>query len=198
MRCVFKNTELICCALGKFRMFKSMMERMEEIIVKKLTLFLMIIMLFVGISMPVSAKEVTDGEANFNLHVDYWNTAEQVYVINGIEFKVLASNNSIMPRGKFKAEKFVELRDLYNDAKLGTVYIWADCVNDGVYVSASSYGSNIINKPTSSDLRVTSTTISNNGTELLSVESSVAYTGSQGVDAFGSVWLYVKGNGTYF
>lgn len=154
-------------------------------------------LLFVCISVPVYAQEGAENETDFNLYIDYWNTKEQIYVINGIEFKVLASN-PIMMRGKFLADKTVEMRDLYNDAKLGSVYVYALCVNDGTYVSASSYGSSITNKPSTSDLRVTGTTIYNNGTEELSVKSSIAYTGSQGGNSTGNVWLYVRGDGTYF
>lgn len=168
---------------------------------KKFISLLLTALLFVGFSMTTFAQEVDEGEADFNLYIDYWNTAEQVYVINGIEFKVLASepaSEPVITRARFTAYKTVEMRDLYNDAKLGSVYVWADCINDGTYVSASSYGSSIMNKPTSSDLRVTSTTISDNGTTQLSVQSNVAYTGSQGKSASGSIWLYVKGNGTYF
>ncbi|GAB6085302.1 hypothetical protein [Alkaliphilus crotonatoxidans] len=164
---------------------------------KKLFSFLLAALLFVGFPATTFGQVTNVGEADFNLYIDYWNTAEQVYVINGIEFKVLASE-PITPKARFTASKTVEMRDLYNDAKLGSVYVWASCVNDGTYVSASSYGSSIINKPTSSDLRVTSTTISDNGTTLLSVQSNIAYTGSRGENAFGAVTLYVKGDGTYF
>ena len=165
---------------------------------KKFISLLMVTLLFVcSLSMPVFAQEKTENDADFNLCIDYWNTAEQIYVINGIEFKVLASD-PIMTKGRFTANKTVAMRDLYNDARLGNVYIYAVCVNDGTYVSASSYGSSIKNKPTTSDLHVTSTNISGNGTTQLSVTSNVAYTSSQGGNATGQIILYVNGNGTSF
>ncbi len=89
---------------------------------------LMVELLFVSFSMTAFAKEVDKGEVDFNLYIDYWNTAEKVYEIDGSEFKVLASE-LIITRGILTAYKIVEMHDDYKDTKLGIVYVWATFIS---------------------------------------------------------------------
>jgi hypothetical protein len=77
------------------------------------------------------------------------------------------------------------------------VVIYADCIYDGQRVSAASYSSTIANKPSSSDLKVTGTTLDGNGTNMLTVTSKVAFTGSTGTKSSGAFELRVYNNGAY-
>lgn len=143
------------------------------------------------------ALAVKGNEPDFVLNIDVWNTAEQVYVIDNIEFRVLASD-SIMPRAGLSASKTVQMRDLYNDAILGSVYIYASGVYDGNLVAVSNQTAYILNRPSTSDLRTTGLTVQNNGTSLVTVSAGIAYTGSNGRAATGFVNLNIRGDGTYY
>lgn len=103
----------------------------------------------------------------------------------------------VFTRASVDARRTVVVRDIFSDAILGKVNIWADCVYDGVRVTAASYSSSISDKPSSSNLRVTGTTLDGNGNSMLTVTSKVAFTGSTGTSSSGAFELRVYNNGYY-
>ncbi|KGR84031.1 hypothetical protein CD30_19365 [Ureibacillus massiliensis 4400831 = CIP 108448 = CCUG 49529] len=149
------------------------------------------------ISMPLvtfaQSIEESEDEDDFHIVIDATDTSEQIYQIDGIEFKVLP----VLTKATVPANRTVIVRDILNDAILGNVYIYADCIYDGQRVSAVSYFSRVMYKPSSSDLRVTNTTLEGNGTRMLTVTSKVAFTGSTGKKSSGGFELRVYSNGYY-
>ena len=164
---------------------------------KKISIFALALAMITCMAVPALAADAADTDTDFNISIDYWDLSEHVYVVDGIEFKVLAVN-PISTRSKVSASRTVEMRDLYNDAKLGSVVVWANAVCDGTYAAVSDKGAYVTLKPTTSDLKTTGTNVYNNGTATAEVRASISYTGSRGESATGTISLYIKGNGTYF
>lgn len=160
---------------------------------KRIVSLITVALILACFATPALAME--NNSTTFELNIDFGDTAEQIYVIDGIEFKVLAAS-PVMSRAALDAHKTVEMRDLVNDAKLGSVYIYATGVYDGTFVAVSNYGAYVIDKPSTSDLRTTGTSIKNNGSTLVTVSAGIAYTGSNGRPATGTVNLFIKGDGS--
>ncbi|GLC87680.1 hypothetical protein [Lysinibacillus piscis] len=164
---------------------------MKKWILSILTMILCMVTPVAAFAQNTETEEFS--EEGFHLTLDATDTSEQVYEINGIEFRVLPT----LTQAQIPASKTVIMTDLYNNANLGTMFITATCISDGKIVGATSYSSKIINKPTSSDLKVTGTTVTNNNTVMLRVNSSVSYTSSTGTASGGTITMYVYANGVY-
>lgn len=135
-------------------------------------------------------------EEGFVLEIDASDNSEQVYIIDGIEYRVLPTSPS--PRAAVHASKTVKVTDLYNDANLGSVVINATCIYDGKIVGATSHSASIINKPSSSNLKtVGSTSVENNNTAILQVNAKISFTGSTGTNGGGTISMLVYANGKY-
>ncbi len=160
---------------------------------KKILMSMLVMILCISLPVFAFAQDTVELEDDFHIVSDATATSEQVYEINGIEYRVLP----VLIRASVNANRTVVVRDILNDALLGKVNIYADCVYDGLRVTAASYSSSIIDKPSSSDLRVTSTTLAGNGTSMLTVTSKVAFTGSTGTSGSGAFELRVYNNGRY-
>lgn len=132
-------------------------------------------------------------EEGFVLEIDASDDSEQVYEIDGIEFRVLPT----LTKAKINASKTVVMTDLYNDARLGSVVITATCISDGKIVGATDHSASIINKPTSSNLKANGTSVDKNNTSMLIVNAKVSYTSSTGTSSGGTISMFVYANGVY-
>lgn len=172
---------------------------MKKWIIGMLTMILCIITPLAAFAQNTETRKSKEGD--FILELDATDTSEKVYVINGIEFRVLPtaiqSEKNATIQGGVNATKKVKITDLYNNANLGTVVITATCIYDGKIVGATDYKSYIIDKPTSSDLKVTKTEIEGNNTSMLKVHSWISFTNSKGKSSSGRVSLFVYANGYY-
>gem|GEM_PF-6984581 len=140
--------------------------------------------------------EVPAEEDGFVLEIDASDNSEQVYEIDGIEYRVLPTSPS--PRAGISATKTVKITDLYNNANLGSVVINATCISDGKIVGATSHSAKIIDKPSSSNLKtVGSTSVENNNTAMLIVNAKISFTSSAGTNGGGTISMFVYANGVY-
>lgn len=144
---------------------------------------------------PVAAfaqnEELED--EGFLLEINISDNSEQFYIIDGIQFRVLPT----LTRGLVYPSKSVEMTDLYNNARLGTVKITATAVYDGKVVAVTKPKTEILYRPTSSNLKATNTSIIDNNTRLAKVNSTVSYTGSNGKTGGGTISLFIYANGAY-
>ena len=160
---------------------------------KKWLISMFTMILFIVTPVATFAQNEEFNDEGFHLEIDFSDNSEQVYVIDGIEFRVLPT----LARGIVYPSKEVEMTDLYNNARLGTVVITATAVHDGKVVAVTNPNSKIVNKPTSSDLKVTGTSIKDNNTSIAKVNSTVSYTGSNGKNGGGTISLFIYANGAY-
>ncbi|WP_286923348.1 hypothetical protein [Lysinibacillus sp. UBA6686] len=156
-----------------------------------LTMILCIVTPVAAFAQEAETEEPT--EEGFLLEIDASDNSEQVYEIDGIEFRVLPT----LTRAGVNASKKVVMTDLYNNANLGTVVINATCIYDGKIVGATDHSAHIINKPSTSDLKATGTSVDNNNTVMLIVNAKVSFTSSKGTKSGGTISMLVYANGVY-
>ncbi|WP_197413035.1 hypothetical protein [Lysinibacillus sp. F5] len=156
-----------------------------------LTMILCIVTPVAAFAQEEETAEPTEG--GFHLEINASDNSEQVYEIDGIEFRVLPT----FTRAGINATKTVVMTDLYNNANLGSVVINATCISDGKIVGATNHSAKIINKPSSSNLKATGTSVDKNNTAMLIVNAKVSYTGSTGTNSGGTISMYVYANGVY-
>ncbi|EKU41758.1 hypothetical protein C518_3203 [Lysinibacillus fusiformis ZB2] len=164
---------------------------MKKWMMSMLTMILCIVTPVAAFAQEAETEEPT--EKGFLLEIDASDNSEQVYEIDGIEFRVLPT----LTRAGINATKTVVMTDLYNNANLGSVVINATCISDGKIVGATSHSAKIINKPSSSNLKATGTSVDKNNTSMLIVNATVSYTGSTGTNSGGTISMYVYANGVY-
>ena len=79
----------------------------------------------------------------------------------------------------------------------GTIRIWGYGVYDGTYISLSEYDSYVVEKPNSSNLAVTSTSITGNSSPLVTIKSVFSVKLDSGATLSSNRTLSINGSGQY-